>query len=179
MKHLIDKSALVAEIEKRKAINERAYMQSFLNSNDKRDSFGYKVQEDNNILSFIDTLEVKKIRTEEAVKLLFENNDRIYDEYGNYYYKNSENDYRFYHKIDEDIWDEDRLSLSEVTERLFSVNSIEVKEVDLESEIKKIQKEYKTIDEYDGYPATIYANGIERIAKHFFELGLKAQKGEL
>ena len=110
MSHLIDKSALVAEIKKRKAINERAYMQAFLNSNDKRDSFGYKVQEDNNILS--------------------------------------------------------------------SLNTLEVKEVDLESEIKKIQKEYKTIDEYDGYPATIYANGIERIAKYFFELGLKAQKSE-
>ena len=47
--------------------------------------------------------------------------------------------------------------------------------IDLNSEIKKIQKEYKTIDEYDGYPATIYASGIERIARYFFELGLKAQ----
>jgi hypothetical protein len=49
------------------------------------------------------------------------------------------------------------------------------KEVYLDSEIKNIQKQYKTIDEYDGYPATIYASGIERIARHFFELGLKAQ----
>ena len=134
---LIDKSALVAEIKRRKAINEKAYMQAFLNSNDKRDSFGYKVQEDIDILSSLDTLEVKEIKIEEAVELLFENNDRIYDEYGNYYYKNSENDYRFYHKIDEDNWDEDRLSLSEVTERLFSVNSIKVKEVDLEKIYQK------------------------------------------
>ena len=53
----------------------------------------------------------------------------------------------------------------------------EQSEVDLESEIKKIQKEYKTIDEYDGYPATIYASNIEWIAKHFFELGFNAKQG--
>lgn len=145
MTQYIDKSALVAEIKRRKAINEKAYMQAFLNSNDKRDSFGYKVQEDIDILSSLDTLEVKEIKIEEAVELLFENNDRIYDEYGNYYYKNSENDYRFYHKIDEDNWDEDRLSLSEVTERLFSVNSIKVKEVDLE---KIYQKGYNDAIKY-------------------------------
>ena len=59
MKHLIDKDDLEAEIKRRKGINEKAYMQAFLNSNDKRDSFGYKVQEDIDILSYLNTLEVK------------------------------------------------------------------------------------------------------------------------
>ena len=56
--------------------------------------------------------------------------------------------------------------------------NLEVKEVDLDLEIKKAQRKYKTIEEYEGYPCTMYANNIECIAKHFFELGLKAQKGE-
>lgn len=38
---------------------------------------------------------------------------------------------------------------------------------DLEEEIKKMQRHYRTIDEYDGYPATIYASGIDYIARHF------------
>ena len=60
-----------------------------------------------------------------------------------------------------------------------SLDTIEVKEVDLEKEIKKVQRKYKTIEEYEGYPCTIYADNIEWIAKHFFELGFQtAQKGE-
>jgi hypothetical protein len=50
--------------------------------------------------------------------------------------------------------------------------------VDLKKEIKEVQRKYKTIEEYEGYPCTMYANDIEWIAKYFFELGLKAQKGE-
>ena len=62
---------------------------------------------------------------------------------------------------------------------LFFINTLEVKEVDLEKEIKEVQREYKTIEEYEGYPATIYSNDIECIAKNFFKLGIKvAQKGE-
>lgn len=57
-------------------------------------------------------------------------------------------------------------------------NSIEVKEVDLDKEIQEVQRKYRTIEEYEGYPCTMYAGSIEWIARHFFELGLKAQKGE-
>ena len=55
------------------------------------------------------------------------------------------------------------------------LDSLDVKEVDLEKEIKEVQRYYKTIDEYEGYFATIYASGIGWIAKHFYELGLKTQ----
>ena len=54
------------------------------------------------------------------------------------------------------------------------LNTLEVKEVELEKEIKNVQRGYKTIDEYENYPCTMYANDIEWIAKHFFELGLIA-----
>ena len=63
-------------------------------------------------------------------------------------------------------------------ELLSFLDTLEMKDVDLEKEIKELQHKYKTIDEYEGYPCTMYANGIEWIAKHFFELGLKAQKGK-
>lgn len=56
------------------------------------------------------------------------------------------------------------------------INTLEVKEVDLEREIKEVQRNYKTIDEYEGYPAHIYSSDIELIAKHFFGLGLKSRK---
>ena len=55
-----------------------------------------------------------------------------------------------------------------------TIDTLEVKEADLEQEIRKVQKDYKTIDEYEGYFSTIYASDIEWIAKHFFDLGLRA-----
>ena len=55
------------------------------------------------------------------------------------------------------------------------INIIEVKEVDLEKEIQDIFQKYK-----NGYNGLIICNKIDfsLIAKHFFELGLKVQKGE-
>lgn len=62
------------------------------------------------------------------------------------------------------------------------LDTLEVKEVDLEEEIKEVQRDYKTIEEYEGYPCTMYANDIEWIARHFFDFGMsvsnKAQKEE-
>lgn len=56
------------------------------------------------------------------------------------------------------------------------INTLEVKEVDIEKEIK---------DYFDNQPIIARSKGVdyqlipsrEDIAKHFFELGLKAQKG--
>ena len=52
---------------------------------------------------------------------------------------------------------------------LSSLDTIKVKEMDLEKEIKKYIQ-----DNICGYCVP----GVEETAKHFFELGLKAQKGE-
>lgn len=49
------------------------------------------------------------------------------------------------------------------------LDTLEVKEVDLKKEIKKYIK-----DNICGYCVP----GVEETAKHFFELGIKAQKGE-
>lgn len=38
---------------------------------------------------------------------------------------------------------------------------------DLEEEIKKMQRHYKAIEEYDGQYAPLYASDIEHIARHF------------
>lgn len=72
---------------------------------------------------------------------------------------------------------EAKFKREECDDILSFLNTLEVKEVDLEKEIQEVQRNYKTIEEYEGYPCTMYAKGIEWIARHFFELGLKT-KGE-
>ena len=64
----------------------------------------------------------------------------------------------------------------DVLQHLLSfLNTLEVKEVDLEKEIKSwLDRGHITDTRYDDYDD----NDIESTAKHFFELGLKAQKGE-
>ena len=52
---------------------------------------------------------------------------------------------------------------------------IEVKEVDLESEIKEVKHNYKV---EDNQHVSISSADIEWLAEHFFELGIKAHKGE-
>jgi len=42
---------------------------------------------------------------------------------------------------------------------------------ELEAEIKKMQRHYRTIEEYDGHYVSLYASDIEHIARHFAEWG--------
>lgn len=109
-------------------------------------------------------------KIEKSVEWFFENNDRIYDEYGNYYYKNGDNDYRFYQNFAEGGWNENRLTLSEMAEVYLDINSLEVKEVDLEKEAERFVQTKEFIESTES-PVIV-------TAKHFFKLGLKAQKGE-
>lgn len=51
------------------------------------------------------------------------------------------------------------------------IDTIEVKEVDLEKEIELIKGDYAQVD-------VAWNKDFDFIAKHFFELGLKAYKGE-
>ena len=55
------------------------------------------------------------------------------------------------------------------------IDTLEVKEVDLEKEIVEVKHNYK-VD--DNRHTTICSADIEWIAEHFFELGIKAQRGE-
>ena len=62
--------------------------------------------------------EIIKSEIEKRVKSLFENNESIYDEYGNYYYMLSNNDYRFYHKLNNECWVEESISFSDIINSL-------------------------------------------------------------
>ena len=56
------------------------------------------------------------------------------------------------------------------------INTLEVKEVDLEKEIKDYFEKQPIVTRSKGIDYQLIPSG-ENIAKHFFELGLKAQKG--
>lgn len=53
-------------------------------------------------------------------------------------------------------------------------NSLEVKEVDLENELD----EWMKYGPHTNYPWCTIPDAIKITAEHFFELGIKAQKGE-
>lgn len=57
------------------------------------------------------------------------------------------------------------------------INTLEVKEVDLEKEIKSYFDSQPIITRSKGIDYQLIPTGVD-IAKYFFELGLKAQKGE-
>ena len=57
------------------------------------------------------------------------------------------------------------------------LNSLETKEVDLEKEIKDYFDSQPIITRSKGVDYQLIPTGVD-IAKHFYELGLKAQKGE-
>ena len=59
----------------------------------------------------------------------------------------------------------------ETKEILSIIDSLQEEPVseDLEEEIKKMQRRYKTIEEYDGHYAPLYASDIEYIARYFVE----------
>ena len=61
---------------------------------------------------------------------------------------------------------------------LDAINALEVKEVDLKEEIDKIWKPRFSLGWDKKSLLSISYEGFEIIAKNFFELGLKAQKGE-
>lgn len=71
--------------------------------------------------------------------------------------------------------------LSWFTDKLIQIinDSVEVKEVDLEKELNKEWNKCEPTDEGMGLEiASIEHKQFDNIAKHFFELGLKVQKGE-
>lgn len=57
-------------------------------------------------------------------------------------------------------------------------DSLKIKEVDLKKEIYDAEKRFGDIDEMGGYRILIFDDDFRDILRHFFELGLKVQKGE-
>ena len=69
--------------------------------------------------------------------------------------------------------------LDELASLYSSINTLDVKEVDLETEMNKEWNKCVPIDEGMGLEiASIEHEQFDNIAKHFYELGFKAQKGE-
>ena len=77
----------------------------------------------------------------------------------------------------------DRLSLGAriamLEELKVFINTLEVKEVDLEKEIQRQYNVHKNPDNRIVKDCVIMTkDGFEYFAKHFFDIGVKAQKGE-
>ena len=64
-----------------------------------------------------------------------------------------------------------------LNDTLSFIDTIETKEVDLEQEIKDYFDSQPIITRSKGVDYRLIPTGVD-IAKHFYELGLKAQKGE-
>ena len=60
---------------------------------------------------------------------------------------------------------------SVLNDLLHFIDTLEVKEADLEKEIELVKGDYAQVD-------VAWNKDFDFIAKHFFELGLKTQKGE-
>lgn len=76
------------------------------------------------------------------------------------YSSDSEHDY--FYRVKEDVY----------KDLLYFLKHLEVKEVDLDKEVERFVKS----EEFQKASGTIKVTNL--LAKHFFELGLKAQKGD-
>lgn len=163
MEQYIDKFAVVAEIEKIK----HKLLDHIICESDKEWAIRTAHQL-NRIIWFINTLEVKEVdmpvldnrkmsveRWKEACKAAC--SDRNYRSH--YGFTETRDDYF----VDGVQWADEHP---------------EIKEVDLEKEIYDAEKRFGDIDEMGGYRILIFDDDFRDILRHFFELGLKAQKGE-
>ena len=65
-----------------------------------------------------------------------------------------------------------------LTKLLSFIDTLEVKEVDLEKEIYDAEKRFGDIDEMGGYRILIFDDEFRDILRYFFELGLQRAMGE-
>lgn len=158
MKQYIDKAKVVAEIERKKA-----YAQTLGDNaiNSSMQQFYDGMREGcNNLLSFINTLEVKKFdmpvldnrkmsveRWKEACKAAscqanYRKSKGLTETCDDYF-------------VDGVQWADE--------------HSIKMKEVDLEKEIELVKGDYEQVD-------VAWNNDFDFIAKHFFELGIKSEE---
>ena len=76
-------------------------------------------------------------------------------------------------------WKRDKALYDTYNFLLSFINNLEVKEMDLEKEIQRQYEVHKNPDNNIVKNCVVITkDGFEYFAKHFFELGLKAQKGE-
>lgn len=162
---LIDKDKIVAEIKELIRANELYLSESNTDEIRFHKVGAYSVL--NNLLHFIDNLEVKNVKKEsmsddleEAIGQSFIYHERRGDDFRSD--KQIETAYKYGFETGVKWADE---------------HSIEVKEVDLNKEIKDYFNNQPIITRSKGIDYQLIPSG-EEIAKHFFELGLKAYKGK-
>lgn len=161
MTQYLPKDAIVAEIERRKKIVEkRLYINNSYseegNAAWERDKALYDAY--NSLLSFLDTLEVKEIKLPSP---RFPHLNNIVDKvFGTGNLESLEYE------------EAEQLVLLAKEELL---KDLEVKEVDLDREIRRYRMRNPIIQHREESLYDYMAN----VAKHFFELGLKAQKGDI
>ena len=186
MKELIDKAAVVAEIER---LREEEYPCDTF-----EESTGYYNALDE-IATFLNTLEVKEVGLEKdkeklnkAIKLA----DAVYNAA-----QQLTTDASRLHKAMQDWWNFNDIEskfkvgngvVNNTTLNLFHI--LKVKEIDVEQEIKNeidnlpnlycyMEDLFNGNEEEGVYPIPEKVkNELFKFAKHFFELGIKTQKGE-
>ena len=152
---LVDKAAVVAEIERR-IKTKKECMLGLRNL----DYYQGKVDALNDTISFLNTLEVKEVDFEDS-KSVFEGQ-----------YLSKDKVVTTIERLQDECEEQGDNNGVELLEKLFNkLDHLEVKEVDLEKEI-----EYK-IQELT-YSSNYTKKYFREIAKHFFELGIKAKKNE-
>ena len=180
MSHLIDKDALIAEIEKEiKCIYAgREYVG--IHSNEENVVLGLQKSED-----IINSIEVKD-PYEQCVQ--YDSIKAGIQAHAETYSFNIESElFNQLKKEQQALWKKEieqayisgGYSGIELVKDLRYNENLEVKEVNLEKELNKEWKNCEPIDEGMGLEiASIEHEQFDHIAKHFFELGLKAQKVE-
>ena len=181
MAHLIDKSALVAEITHKIKVLE-TFIKNFDGISDKVEKAKNKIETLGEVLLFIHTLEVKEINSivnpydvciqytdrESAIKAHAE--DYSWNIESELFQQLTPEQQKLWRKeIEQAVISGGYSGLSLAKDRRY--DTIEVKEVDLEKEIREYLSTYWP-KEKELHPF------LGHIAKHFFELGLKAQKGD-
>lgn len=165
MTQYIDKDAVIAEIGRR--IEEITQTISLGNKKIQK-SGGNRKAELVRFLSFIITLEVKEMNEEPVSEELEEAIEKSF-----IYHENHGDDFRSDKQIETAY-----MYGFETGAKWANKHLIEVKEVDLNKEIKDYFHNQPIITRSKGVDYRLIPSG-EEIAKHFFEVGLKvAQKGE-
>jgi hypothetical protein len=191
---LIDKDALVAEIERRIKTNKEC-MLGLRNL----DYYQGKVDALNDTISFIDTLEVKEVDNFLTSFISFKDMVNIQYSSVNDGIKAHAETYSF--NIESELFnqltpEQQKLWRKEIEQACISggemgvelardtryKENLKVKEVDLEHEVESYWKQCDMTWCRDAYSMTHIRSMLSDIAKHFFELGMavsnKAQKGE-
>lgn len=161
MKQYINKSAVVAEMERRNNLCEKIVLD--LRTQENKDYYQGKSEAYKEMISFLDTLEVKEFQKKKLYVVTRCEEHSDYVEKAFFSEKEAE-EYCKQFEGNEDAYGRDFTEIEVDC-------PLEEKEVDLERDVVDYIEQHKR-ELSSGY------FDIRRIARHFFVLGLNTQKGE-